>query len=100
MKRGLFISMVVAMTLAISCDEVEPESNDDETYPVGVALRASFGTAEESCPEGLKCAEWCTVMSDGTELGTGLTCCVSPEFVNASTEPDAFAQCLNNLRPE
>lgn len=92
----MVLSMVVLLALAVSCDELEADE-DQDVYPVGAMLRSS-DSATDPCPPNTICKQWCVAFSDGTENSTELTCCVDPKYGDATMDPEAFAQCLNNLR--
>ncbi len=93
-KTLLLLGLLVGSSA--SCDDVESGGEREDAYAMGLALRLS-GSAE-ACPPKMRCLELCTFYSDGTEQATGVTCCVDESYAELSTDPEAFAQCLENRR--
>lgn len=54
------------------------------------------------CPEGLVCKELCLTGNGGTEIRTGLLCCVDEDLEEGSdgvmTSQQAVDECMSNLR--
>ncbi len=87
--------MGLLLFVVVSCDD---EIDDqEEAYPVGATLRLS-ASAPSACVAGDICVEWCEVYSDGTDVATGLTCCVDSKLAEQLNDPETFGQCLANIR--